>query len=105
MAMTDKIELNREYLTTSQAAERSGLSKNYLTQLLRKGTLEGLQVARDWLIYTDSLERFLGKPRKSGPKGPRKKKLEQENSSDTTSRPTTDGKSDGKAKHREPSLQ
>ena len=102
--MTDKIELNREYLTTSQAAERSGLSKNYLTQLLRKGTLEGLQVARDWLIYTDSLERFLEKPRKSGPKGPRKKKPEQENS-DTTSQPTTGGKSDGKAKHQEPSLQ
>ncbi len=82
--MTSKIELNREYLTTSQAAERSGLSKNYLTQLLRNGTLEGLQVARDWLIYTDSLEHFLEKPRKSGPKGPRKKKAEQKSSATTS---------------------
>jgi excisionase family DNA binding protein len=102
--MTNRIELNREYLTTSQAAERSGLSKNYLTQLLRKGTLEGLQIARDWLIYTDSLERFLEKPRKSGPKGPRKKKPEQE-SSDKTSLPTSDGKLDGKAKHQQSNLQ
>jgi excisionase family DNA binding protein len=84
MVMTNKIELNREYLTTSKAAERSGLSKNYLTQLLRNGTLEGLQAARDWLIYTDSLERFLEKPRKSGPKGPRKKKTEQKSSATTS---------------------
>ena len=81
--MTNRIELHREYLTTSQAAKRSGLSKNYLTQLLRKGTLEGLQVTRDWLIYTDSLEHFLAMPRKPGPKGPRKKKPEQENSNTT----------------------
>jgi excisionase family DNA binding protein len=71
--MVNKIELNRDYLTTSQAAEQSGLSKNYLTQLLRKGVLEGLQVSRDWLIYTDSLQKFLATQRKPGPKGPRKK--------------------------------
>jgi excisionase family DNA binding protein len=71
--MSSNIELNRQYITTSEAAERSGLSKNYLTQLLRKGTLEGFQMARDWLIYTDSLETFLAQPRKPGPKGPRKK--------------------------------
>jgi excisionase family DNA binding protein len=83
--MCGKFEQNRAYLTTSQAAERSGLSKNYLTQLLRKGTLEGFQLARDWLIYTDSFEKFekfLATPRKSGPKGPRKKhKLENYDSS------------------------
>jgi len=71
--MSNQIEPNREYLTTPQAAQRSGLSKNYLTQLLRKGILEGFQLSRDWLIYTDSLERFLATSRKPGPKGPRKK--------------------------------
>ncbi len=71
--MSQKVELNREYLTTSQASQRSGLSKNYLTQLLRKATLEGFQMARDWLIYTDSLDQFLATHRKPGPKGPRKK--------------------------------
>ena len=71
--MPNQIEPDREYLTTPQAAQRSGLSKNYLTQLLRKGVLEGFQLSRDWLIYTDSLERFLATSRKSGPKGPRKK--------------------------------
>lgn len=71
--MLDKIDADREYITTPQAAALSGLSKNYLATLLRKGQLEGFQLARDWFIYTDSLEKYLATPRKSGPKGPRKK--------------------------------
>ena len=69
----EKINLDREYIPTPQAAQRSGLSRVYLTQLLRKGSLEGFQLAREWFVYTDSLEKFLATPRKSGPKGPRKK--------------------------------
>ena len=75
--MSQDIEIKREYVTTSDASQRSGLSKTYLTQLLRKGTLEGFQFSRDWLIYTDSLEQFLAMPRKSGPKGPRKKPVHE----------------------------
>ncbi|GHO82409.1 helix-turn-helix domain-containing protein [Dictyobacter formicarum] len=67
------MEQQRPYLTTTQAAERSGLSTSYMTLLLRQGKLEGFQVVRDWLIYTDSLEAFLAKTRKPGPKGPRTK--------------------------------
>ncbi len=67
------LDTDRECLTTPQAEERSHLSKVYITHLLRSGTLEGIQLGREWLIYTDSLERFLAMPRKSGPKGPRKK--------------------------------
>ena len=72
--MLKNADLNREYITTSEAAKRSGLSNIYLAQLLRQGKLEGFRVAREWLIYVDSLERFLATPRKSGPKGPRKKR-------------------------------
>ena len=71
--MAETIDTSRPYLTTPQAAERSNLSKAYITLLLRKGVLEGFQLSRDWLVYTDSLEQFLATPRKSGPKGPRKK--------------------------------
>ena len=78
MAMLKDIDTNRDYLTTPQAAERSGLSKVYLAQLLRKGTLEGFQVGRDWCVYTDSLEKFLATPRKSGPKGPMKKSAQKQ---------------------------
>lgn len=67
------IDQNRAYITTAQAAERSDLSQVYLAQLLRQSKLEGFQLGRDWYIYTDSLEAFLQKKRKPGPKGPRKK--------------------------------
>lgn len=71
--MLKDIDTSRESITTPEAAKLSGLSKVYLVHLLKKGTLEGFQLARDWFVYTDSLEVFLAMPRKSGPKGPRKK--------------------------------
>ena len=67
------VDLNREYIRTSEAAKRANLSMPYLTQLLRGRVLDGFQLGREWFIYTDSLEKFLATPRKSGPKGPRKK--------------------------------
>jgi excisionase family DNA binding protein len=81
--MVKIIDINREHVTTPEAARRSGLSRIYIARLLREGTLEGFHIGRDWVVYTDSLEKFLATPRKSGPKGPRKKP-EQE-LSDTTS--------------------
>lgn len=69
--MQKTLDQNREYITTSQAAERSGLTNQHLARLLRTGKLEGFQLSREWVIYTDSLERFLASPRKPGPKGPR----------------------------------
>lgn len=71
--MLDQVKTERKYLTTPQAAERAGLSKNYIATLLRKGKLEGFQLARDRFVYTDSLEQFLQTNRKPGPKGPHKK--------------------------------
>lgn len=70
--MAKNIDLNREYITTSQAAKRSGLSNIYLARLLREGKLEGFQLTREWVVYTDSLEKYMATPHKSGPKGPRK---------------------------------
>ncbi len=69
-------DTGRACLTTSQARERSGLSGVYLAQLLRKSILEGFKIDREWFIYSDSLESFLAKERKSGPHGPRKKTVE-----------------------------
>lgn len=67
-------ETNRECLVISQAMERSNLSRVHLAQLLRNSTLEGFQLSGVWFIYADSLEKFLASPRKSGPKGPIKKR-------------------------------
>ena len=71
------IDTERACLTTAQARKYSGLSNVYLAQLLRKGMLEGFKLDRAWFIYTDSLERFLATPRKSGPHGPRMKPPEE----------------------------
>lgn len=65
-------QTNRGCLTSSQAKKYSDLSGVYLAQLLRKGTLEGFKIDREWFIYTDSLDQFLAKTRKPGPRGPRK---------------------------------
>lgn len=70
--MLKNIDTKRDYLTTPEAAERSGLTRTYLALLLRRGTLEGFRHGRDWFVYLDSLEAFLAMPRKPGPKGPRK---------------------------------
>lgn len=71
--MAQQTSDGRAYVTTIEAERISGLRRNYLTLLLREGKLEGFRPARDWFIYTDSLERFLASDRKPGPRGPRKK--------------------------------
>lgn len=75
--MSHQMQSERQYITTLEAERRSGLSRNYLALLLRKGVLEGFRPARDWFIYVDSLEHFLKTPRKSGPKGPRTKSTQE----------------------------
>jgi hypothetical protein len=70
--MTVDIRPEREKITTIEAEQRTGLSRNYFALLLRQGKLEGERPARDWFIYVDSLEKFLMANRKPGPKGPRK---------------------------------
>ena len=76
-SVESSIDLSRDYIRTSEAAKRANLSMPYLTQLLRTHALEGFQLGREWFIYTDSLEKFLATPRKSGPKGPRKKTVKK----------------------------
>jgi excisionase family DNA binding protein len=72
--MLKDVDLNREYLSTPQAAEKADLSKVHIARLLRNKKLEGFQLGREWFVYADSLEKYLATPRKTGPKGPIKKK-------------------------------
>lgn len=72
--MLKNVDINREYLSTPQAAARADLSKVHIARLLRDKKLEGFQLGREWFVYTDSLEKYLATPRKTGPKGPIKKK-------------------------------
>jgi hypothetical protein len=66
---------NRNFLSTQEAHDKTGLSVRYLEQLLQQKRLEGFKASSVWFVYTDSLTSFMAQPRKRGPKGPRKKKL------------------------------
>jgi hypothetical protein len=70
----EKHVTGRKELSTTEASQISGLSRNHITLLLRQGKLEGRNFDhRLWTVFADSLERYIATPHKSGPKGPRKK--------------------------------
>lgn len=58
----------RKCLTTAQVRAQIKLSNAYLTRLLRDGVIEGFKLEGDWFVYGDSLENFLGKERRPGPR-------------------------------------
>lgn len=69
--MTQRISGDRVLINTLEASTISGMSREYIQRLARKGRIEGLKTGHDWLVYEDSLRTFLAIPRKTGPKGPR----------------------------------
>jgi excisionase family DNA binding protein len=71
--MPQQIRGDRVLLSTSEAQDKSGLSRVHIQRLLRNGRIEGMKLGHDWLVFEDSLVHFLAQPRKTGPKGPRKK--------------------------------
>jgi hypothetical protein len=71
--MPQQIRGDRVLLSTSEAQDKSGLSRVHIQRLLRNGQIEGMKLGHDWLVFEDSLLHFLAQPRKTGPKGPRKK--------------------------------
>ena len=62
--MLKNIDVNRDYLSTPQAAKRANLSRLHIARLLRGKKLEGFQFGREWFVYVDSLESYLAKIQK-----------------------------------------
>jgi excisionase family DNA binding protein len=46
-------------ISTSEAAKRYGYTQDHLGHLLRKGTLIGCIMGRDWFINEASLEKYV----------------------------------------------
>lgn len=67
-------------LSITEAHQQSGLSQTHIGLLLRQGKIEGFKVGSIWLLYADSLARFMQTPRKPGPKGPRLKRSSESTS-------------------------
>ena len=57
--------------TTTEAAQKYGLSDSYLRRLIAKGKIRGRKTVRTWLVDIPSLQRFLATERKPGPKSKR----------------------------------
>jgi len=73
--MPQRISGDRVLLSTTEAVQLSGLSREHIQRLLRQKLLEGMKLGHDWLLFEDSLEAFLAQPRKTGPKGPHTKQV------------------------------
>src|SRR5438270_2560561 len=71
--MPQRINSDRVLLSTSEAMQVSGFSREHIQRLLRSGRLEGVKLGHDWLVFEDALLAFIAQPRKPGPKGPHKK--------------------------------
>lgn len=76
--------MDEETLPLSKAAERADLSREYLARLLKANTIKGHKettpVGSYWLVDIASLDAYVQKRHKPGPKGPigpRKPKGEQ----------------------------
>lgn len=75
--MPQRVNSDRVLLSTAEAMRLSGLSREHIQRLLRQKRIEGIKLGHDWLVFEDSLKAFTAQPRKTGPKGPRKKPIQQ----------------------------
>jgi hypothetical protein len=66
--MPQRIHGDRVLLSTSEAVQASGLSREHIQRLARQKRIEGIKPAHDWFVFEDSLQAFLAQPRKTGPK-------------------------------------
>jgi len=60
--------VQKGYVTVRDASARSGLSRDQITFLLRRGTLAGTKVERFWLVEESALDRYITDRPKPGPK-------------------------------------
>ncbi len=86
--MVQRISGNRVLINTREASTISGMSREYIQRLARRGRIEGLKTGHDWLVYEDSLKNFLAVPRKTGPKGPRTQSKQEPSQSSVTTENT-----------------
>jgi len=60
--------MSPEYMGTTEASRRSGLSTAWIRRLLATGRVEGLRLGHDWAVDYESLAGYLRQERKPGPK-------------------------------------
>ena len=68
--MSQRFRSERVLMPTTDACHIAGFSRQHIHRLLHSGSIEGIKLGHDWLVYEDSLTAYLALPRKRGPKGP-----------------------------------
>ena len=58
----------RNLLSTTEAHERSGLSRDHIALMIRRGHIAAMKVGYYWFVFEESLNHYLASPRKPGPK-------------------------------------
>ena len=53
--MPQQLSGDRVLLSTTEATEKSGLSRVHIQRLLRNGQVDGVKLGHDWLVFEDSL--------------------------------------------------
>lgn len=66
--MGHTIDPQRSVMTVTEASTASGFTRTHINHLISHGHLEAIKVGSVWLVYEDSLRRYLEIPRKPGPK-------------------------------------
>ncbi len=47
-----------DYISTREAGEKYGLSKEHIARMLKAGHLRGKKIGHDWLVYEPSLQEY-----------------------------------------------
>ena len=97
--MPQRISSDRVFISTTEAMQISGLSREHIQRLLRHKRVEGIKLGHDWLVFEDSLKAFTAQPRKTGPKGPRKKPEQQTTASQQSKQGQENWNSEANALH------
>jgi len=66
--MGQRIDPDRTVLSVTEASAASGFTRSHIQYLINQQQLEAVKVGPIWLVYEDSLTRYLATPRRPGPK-------------------------------------
>lgn len=64
--------MNEDYISTTEASKRYGLSTSQIRLLLNKGRIDGRKIARNWLVVPNSLANYMANRPKPGLKSGQK---------------------------------